>query len=806
MPTETQPSAALSPRAIFAFALLWSALAVAHNVAGYGRVATGVCLAACFLYALLGMWKQRSDASYIEDIAAGITTLALGAIQVLSGGTSTMAFGFAFVPSFMTLGVASKTGTRWLVITIIVLAVCRLASHFVWVEPTFRSEGRFIELGVGLAAIVLYVISAEGRARLDKIASTSAERERHAADRAEEFGRLKAEVDSKNAALDALNGELIAARNFAEARAKEAVDFLSHMSHEIRTPLNGVLGITDVLLATKLDAEAREHVKILSSSGKLLRRLVDDVLELARLDAGKVQLLEDPFDPVTIAEDTVDLFAAQASAKGVFVFVQPPDGHMARLVGDGMRIRQVVQNLVSNATKFTERGYVRVTVSLKHNELTYCVEDTGPGIGRETLDGLFREYQQDREGVRRGGSGLGLVIARRLSRVMGGDVIAESQQGKGSKFSARFALRRATQDGDDVNENSRVMVEPALVEPALVELALVEPNLAFAEALTTTFAYIGTVVRHAQSIEALARSRGTKPMRVLVRTELLATLNDAPWATAVEMIAAHATADLTTTQHHLQLPPRRTRLQRLVRSIRGNKKESLSVKAVVPTGRRALLVDDEPVNLRILSLLLSQQGWESESMPSGQAALARVTHERFDIALIDLQMPGMDGLETATGIIAQTKRLPWMVLYSAMDKGAMDNRSEATTSAGFVDFLRKPVDVNRLRSVLARAERHCRLVDARTARELPVRPEGALAEPLRALHVAFVMQDNDSGHAVLGEMRLDARRAWGSALDLIFGAVEEQWPDITLELLVDLELQIRHTSILLQHDKFMSAT
>ena len=339
MPIESQPSAALSSRAILAFALLWSVLAVAHNLAGYGRVATAVCLSAGFLYALLGVWRQQSRASVVEDIAAGITTIALGAIQVLSGGTSTIAFGFAFVPALVTLGVASETGKRWLFITLGALVLSKLASQNVWIEPTFRSSGRFIEISAGLAAVVLYVISTESRARLDKIASTSAERERYAAERAAELGRLKAEMDSKNAALDTLNGELVVARNIAEARTKEAVDFLSHMSHEIRTPLNGVLGITDVLLATKLDAEVREHVKILSSSGKLLRRLVDDVLELARLDAGKVQLLEDPFDPVTLAEDAADLFAAQASTKGVFVFVQPPESHINRVVGDSMRIR-----------------------------------------------------------------------------------------------------------------------------------------------------------------------------------------------------------------------------------------------------------------------------------------------------------------------------------------------------------------------------------------------------------------------------------------------------------------------------------
>ncbi len=791
MPIESQPSAALSSRAVLAFALLWSLLAVAHNLAGYGRAATGVCLLAGFLYALLGMWKQRSRARYLEDVAAGITIAALGVIQVLSGGSSAMAFGCAFVPSFMTLGVTRKTGTRWLFITLGVLALAKVASFFVWVAPTFRSQGRFIELAVGMAAIVLYVISSESRARLDRIAATSAERERHAADRAAEFGRLKAEVDSKNAALDALNGELVAARNLAEARAKEAVDFLSHMSHEIRTPLNGVLGITDVLLATKLDAEAREHVKILSSSGKLLRRLVDDVLELARLDAGKVQLLEDPFDPVTIAEDAADLFAAQASAKGVFVFVQPPDGHIERLVGDAMRIRQVVQNLVSNAAKFTQSGYVRITLSLERSELSYCVEDTGPGMGRETLASLFREYQQDREGVRRGGSGLGLVIARRLARVMGGDVVAESEQGKGSKFRAHFAVRKATHDGGDVNENSR----------AVVELGLVEPNEALAEALKKNFAYIGTLVRHAKSIEELAAGRGTKSMRVLVRTELLPTLSNTPWASAVEMIAAHATAELSTTAHHLQLPPRRTRVQRLLRSVRGTAKESLIIEAVVPTGRRALLVDDEPVNLRILSLLLRQQGWESESMSSGKAALERVAKERFDIALIDLQMPEMDGLQTATQLVAQTKRLPWMVLYSAMDKGVMDNRSAATSLAGFVDFLRKPVDVSRLRFVLAHAERHCRLVDARAQRALPVRPEGLLADALRALHVAFATQDSDSGHAVLGEMRLELRRTRALGADAILSTIEEHWPDVAVEALVELELQLREAS----HGKEVSA-
>ena len=777
MPTDTQPRAALSPRAILAFAILWSALGALHYLAQYGRVASAVCLAAAFLYALLGALPRRPT-SRPEDAAAAISVAAICALQVLSGGTSRMAFGLALVPSLMTFGISKQSGLRWLVLSVVALGLSTLSRTFSWVEPTFHAYGDLIEVSLGLAAVVFYFVSAEGRGQVEDAASLGAMRERQTAERAEELGRLKSEVDSKNAALDALNVELISARNLAEGRAKEAVDFLSHMSHEIRTPLNGVLGITDVLLATKLDAEAREHVKILASSGKLLRRLVDDVLELARLDAGKVQLLEDPFDPVTVAEDVVDLFAAQASAKGVFVFVDPPEMHVERLVGDAMRIRQVIQNLVSNAVKFTQRGIVRVTLRSERNELTYTVEDTGPGLSEQALSSLFREYQQDREGVRRGGSGLGLVIARRLSRVMGGDVSAESEVGRGSTFHARFALRRATHDGGDVNENSR----------AVVELGLVEPNAALGEALVRNFAYVGTLVRHAKTIEELAAARGTKIMRVLVRTELLPTLDKAPWAHPVELVAAHATADLSTTPHHLQLPARRTRAQRLLRSLRGRARESFIVEPIVPTGRRALLVDDEPVNLRILSLLLKQQGWAADSFGSGREALERAESGRYDIALIDLQMPDVDGLQTATGVIARTKRLPWMVLYSAMDKGVMENGNEATSAAGFVDFLRKPVDVSRLRFVLANAERHCLIVEARALKGLPLRPEGAMAASLRALHVAFALQDTDRGQAILGEMRLEARRAQTTALEALFGALEEQWPEVAVEVLVDLEI------------------
>ncbi len=230
----------------------------------------------------------------------------------------------------------------------------------------------------------------------------------------------------------------------ATAFDKDRAAFLSALSHELRTPLNAILGFTDVLLSEidgPLTEDARENLTIVRTSGEHLRSLIDDILALSALESGQFRLSREELDVGGVASDVVTEASVTAKQKGLLLeLVEPPEPVIAS--ADRRRVRQILQNLISNAVKFTSRGFVRVTIARDGNDALMCVEDSGPGIAAEALDTVFEEFEQVGGGtVQRQGTGLGLSIVRRLVEMHGGRVTVESELGVGSRFSARLPLR-----------------------------------------------------------------------------------------------------------------------------------------------------------------------------------------------------------------------------------------------------------------------------------------------------------------------------------------------------------------------------
>jgi len=514
------------------------------------------------------------------------------------------------------------------------------------------------------------------------------------------------------------------------ARAEEAnklkSQFLANMSHEIRTPMSGILGMVELTLATDLDSRQRHYLKVVETSAESLLGLLNGILDLSRIEADRMEMEAAPFDLRVSLEELIESMALKAEEKGLELTYRLRAGTPRSLIGDPTRLRQVLINLVGNAIKFTEKGEVNLRVApvSQNGEevvLRFSVQDTGPGITLEDQARIFEPFvQADGSLTRRhGGTGLGLAISRQLVEIMGGQLSLESEPKEGSNFdfTARFKLQDASPKEAqaridlkrlaafimDDNEANRLVLTEMLVswrgEAAVADsgeegLALL--NRLKAQGRSPQIILLDEQMSGLDGFETASRikAEGLAPgARILILTS-----SDQPGA-------AERCQDCGV-DGYLMKPVKMDDLRLIIEEVLEQPEAKVGhpitrhTVAEVRQGLRVLLAEDNPVNRMVIEEVLQRLNWRVVSVEDGQEAVDALQDQPFDLVLMDVQMPRLDGL-SATRAIRQDKAHKDLPII-ALTAHAMRGDREACLAAGMNDYVVKPVKSADLIAVISR--------------------------------------------------------------------------------------------------------